>query len=94
MARKNEGKILENIYMQNIFKDCILPQAEQVLIMLFHRTSFSPSYASPKATGNIHISLFYPSEAKHGLRSMIYNGQRAQVILVFWHVLKTKQLKE
>lgn len=77
-----------------IFSECISPQTVQVLIMLFHRTSFSPSYASSKATGNIHISLFYPTEAKRGLRSMIYNGQRLQVVLVLWPGLKTKQLKE
>lgn len=31
--------------------------------------------ASSKASGNIHISLFYPAKAKHGLRSVIYNSQ-------------------
>lgn len=54
-------KTLENIYTLNIFKYCILPQTEQVLIILFcHRKSFSPCYASSKATSNIHISLFIP----------------------------------
>lgn len=62
--------------------------------MLFHRTSFSPSYASSKATGNVHVSLSYPFEAKLGLQSVIYNSQWVQIILVSWHVAKTKQLKE
>lgn len=85
-----EKKITQRLFFKFVFYPM---QTEQVLIMLFHRTSFSPCYASSKATGNIHISLFYPSEAKRGLRSMIYNGQRVQVILEFWHVAKTNSWK-